>query len=529
MNGSPAVGVRGPPAPRSASERSLTGAAARGVAWTALERWIDHLVSVVVFVVLGRLLVPSAFGLVAAASLVILVLKVLVDLGFSRALVQRAEITEEHINTAFWTSVAAGAVFMVIVAAAAPLVAMVYSEPPLVNVVRALSLVFLFASLDTTQSALVERHLAFRVQAIRRLVATGVSAGVAVALAVWGAGVWALVAQALTLEAVTVTLLWRMVSWRPRWKVSKACFLDLASFGVRYSAVRVLWSLSGNVDDFLVGVVLGPVALGYYVVAYRVLVIFQELFTQTINQVTLSAYSKLQKDPGRLREIFYSSIGLVAMTGLPAYAGLALVAPQVVQLLFGAKWGPSVPVMQALALTGMIRCSGAFNHNLMLAMGKIRAELRWNSVTTALTVVAFAASVRFGILAVAVGLLSVNLVLWPVRILRLHVLAHVNVRSYVRPYVGPLAATGVMAVAVTAAGSAVAGHGNLAVLGAKLATGALTYGVTVALVAPSTTRDLLRAMRLLRNRPVASGQGHASRAVVGDDEACMIPLPARKA
>ncbi|MGH9074737.1 MAG: lipopolysaccharide biosynthesis protein, partial [Acidimicrobiales bacterium] len=474
-----------------------------GVAWMGMERWIDHVLSTGVFVVLGRLLLPSAFGLVAAASVVILFLRVLVDLGFSRALVQRREITEDHVDTAFWTSVAAGAVFTVAVAAGAPLIALLYSQPALTNVVRALSLVFVFAALDTTQSALVERWLNFRVQAVRRLAANAAAAGVAVGLAVTGAGVWALVAQALVLEAVTVTLLWRMVSWRPRWRFSRASFADLASFGGRYSVLRVMWFLSGNVDDFLIGVFLGPLALGYYVIAYRVLVIFDELFAKTISRVSLTTYSKLQADRERLHEAFYKSVGMASTVGLPAYAGLALVAPQLVPLVFGAKWAPSVAVMQALAVVGMIRCSSAFNHSLVLSIGKVRAELRWSIATTTLVVAAFASSVHFGIVAVALGLVAVNLLLWPVRVLRLHYLTGIAVRRYAGRYLAPLPATAAMAAAVLAAGWGMRGHGDLATLGAEVVAGIVVYPLALWLTAPSAVREVAWALRVLRGGPGA--------------------------
>ncbi len=482
---------------------ALSRAAIKGVAWMGAEKWANHLVSLAVFVVLGRLLAPSAFGLVAAASVLILFLRIVVDQGFSRALVQRADLTADHVDTAFWTAVATGVFFTLVVAAGAPLVARLFSQPQLVSVVRALSVVCLLAALDTTQSALAERELNFRVQALRRLVATAVSCGVAVGLAAAGAGVWALVAQALVLEATTVALLWRMVSWRPRRRFSSACFKELFAFGSRYSGIRVLWFLETNGDDFLVGVFLGPVALGYYVVAYRVLVVFGELFQLTINHVALTTYSKLQDDRQRLHEAFYRSVGLASTVGLPAYTGLAMVAPHLVPAVFGAKWAPSVPVIQALSLVGMADSATAFNHNLLIALGEVREELRWWLLTTILAIAVFGASVSFGIDAVAFSYAGLTLALWPIRMIRVRALTGISLRAYAWRYVEPLLAAGVMGVAVAAVGEAAQGLGNVVNLTIEVAVGVIVYPLALRLIAPATVHDLVGALHLALGRSAA--------------------------
>src|SRR5207342_183213 len=126
---------------------------------------------------------PDDFGLVAAASVVLWLLRVLVDQGFGQVLVQRADLTATHVDTAFWTALVTGVAIASLTVVTAPLVAGLYSLPKLTGVLQALSIVFVFVAFDSTQSALLAREMKFRVQAVRRLGASLASGAIAIALA----------------------------------------------------------------------------------------------------------------------------------------------------------------------------------------------------------------------------------------------------------------------------------------------------------------------------------------------------------
>src|SRR4051794_39656598 len=149
------------------SAEAVPRSAARGVAWLGIERIVDQFLAFAVFVVLGRLLSPHDFGVMAAATVVVFFLRVLVNTGFARALVQREELTDEHVDAAFWTSLGTGVVLALATIALAPVLADLFKEPDLAPVVRALSIVFVLAGLESTQSALADRRMQFGVQAFR--------------------------------------------------------------------------------------------------------------------------------------------------------------------------------------------------------------------------------------------------------------------------------------------------------------------------------------------------------------------------
>jgi len=419
MNRSPDL-TADSPAPSTDADPPRTGAVSqamgRGIAWTGVQMVGSNLLSLAAFVVLGRILTPRDFGLVASATVVILFLRVLVDAGFSRLIVQRRDLTPEHIDTAFWTAIIMGLFFTVALAAAAPLVADAFGQPRLTNIVRALSLIFIFVSFDGTQSALLERRMEFRSQAIRRLIAGGLSTGAAIALGLLGAGVWALVVQQLVLEATTVLVLWTIAPWRPRRRFSRTAFVELAGFGMRYSASVVLLYLGSNMDNLLIALVLGPVELGYYVIAYRIYVVGAEVLVGTVNRVALTTFSRLVGDSEALNASFIDATTITAFITLPCFAALALLAHPFITLIFGAKWAPSVPVLQVLAVAGVVQGQLGFTGNYAIALGKMSNQLIWLAALVGVELAGFAATVAFGIVAVAASLSGVMLLAWPIRL-----------------------------------------------------------------------------------------------------------------
>lgn len=477
----------------------VSRAALRGAAWMGLATWVNQAAALAAFIVLGRLLSPDDFGLVAAASVVLWLLRVLVDQGFGQVLVQRADLTAAHVDTAFWTALATGVAIAVLTAATAPLVADLYSLPQLTGVLRALSIVFVFVAFDSTQSALLTREMKFRVQAMRRLGASLVSGAVAIALAVAGAGVWALVAQTLAYEGLLVILLWSLVSWRPRRRFSKVEFRELFGFGMRTTLIKILTNVGAYADNLLIGVVVGAVALGYYVVGFRVVVVINTLIALALTQVVLSAFSRLQQDRVALNGALYRATKLTAAIGLPVYAGLALIAHPLTVFIFGEKWGPSAPVMQALALAGFVQCQLIFTTQYAIALGRVGNELAWTAALIGAELVGFAVAVQYGITAVAISLGLVLLVAWPIRLALLRAWGGLRFRDYFQAFPALLLATAAMAVVVLGIQAATGDDGRLWQLLLQIGGGALAYLAGLWLLAREELYEMLAWARQLRD------------------------------
>lgn len=477
---------------------AMQRAATRGAAWTALQLWGVNLGGFVVFIVLGRLLRPADFGVVAAAYTVTTLLRVIVDAGFTRYLVQRRELPLIFADTAFWTAITAAIVFTGITIAVAPYFADLFGIPSLTIVIRAMSPLFLLTALDATQSGLLDRKMQFRIQAIRRLTATAIGGVVAIALAFAGAGVWALVAQQLVIEGVTVVLLWGLASWRPRFRASFSCLRELFPFGVRMTGIRLTQFAMLNADNFFVGIVFGQIALGYYVVAYRLFGALNDMIIMMINRVALSTFSRLQHDRDIVNAAFNRASRIGSIIGLPVYAGLALVAREVIVVLLGAKWLPSAPLLEVLTIAAFAQGQLALCSSYVTAIGKIRNEFRWSIAIAAVQVGAFAIAAQLSVFAVAASVGVVLLSAWPVRMLQLRRLGGVNLRQYFAHYPRLVLATAVMSLGVALVRHELAGGRPLVVLGAEILTGMVLFALGLRLFAPGLVLEVKETARTFR-------------------------------
>ena len=403
-----------------------------GVGWMGFEKWSRQILSFAIFTILARLLDPSIFGVVALAGIYMALLEIFVTQGFSMALVQRREIDRGHLDTAFWLSIFAASVIVIVTLLAAPVAANYLHEPALTLILRSLSLAFLITALNVVPSALLMRDMAFDRLAIRSLSGV-IAAGVAGLACAWaGLGVWSLVAQQLIGAVAGTIALWAVTSWRPGLSVSKRHLADLRSFSMAIMGNNILWFFSRKSDEAIVGGSLGVAALGAYSVANRLTTIVLDLLNSPAQVVALPALSKIQDDKGRIGRSLVKGTTVMCAIGLPAFTGLLILAPMALPVLFGPKWITAVPVIQVLCIAGMLRVWQGMVDPTMLALGRPWAYLALFSLHAGVTIVASLLAVRTGRAeAVALAQVASNLITGAANFYVLHRFTGFNVLELV--------------------------------------------------------------------------------------------------
>src|SRR4029453_6168404 len=150
----------------------------------------------------------------------------------------------------------------------------------------------------------------------------------------------------------------------------------LLRFSAKILGERLALFASRRSDDFLIGVVLGPVALGLYSVASRIILILTETVIWTLEGVAFPLLSRLQDDAERRRRAFYSLTGLCVAAAVPAFLAVAVLAPELTRVAFGARWAGAIPVMQILALVGIPHAAMYCNKAALNASGRPDLSLR---------------------------------------------------------------------------------------------------------------------------------------------------------
>lgn len=476
---------------------SLRQRAARGVFWSAIQNWGSGLLSMAVFLVLARLLKPEAFGLVALASAFTAFLAVFLNQGFAQAIIQRVDVQPGHLDTAFWINVLIGIVLTGVGIAAASLLAHIYHEPRLTPIIRWLALGFLIGAFSNTQGALLQRRLAFKTLAIRKLVASVAGGCVGIGMAISGFGVWSLVGQNLVGNLVGVVVLWQASKWRPGFNVSAKHAKDLFSFGVNILGVEILNFVSRRSDDLLIGYFLGPTALGYYTLAYGLLLRILQVLTQTVGSVTLPTFSRLQDSLDQMRHAFLTATRMSSLVAFPAFMGVAALAPELVHGLLGEKWAPSIPVMRILPFVGILFSVYYFNGSVVMACGKPSWLLGLRILGAVSYVAALLVVVHWGIVAVAAAFVLLAYLFSPISLWFLHKLIGLELPTYLRQFVAPLTGSMVMVAGVTGAKLLVAQWVNLqASLAICILVGAVLYALSILTLAPGLPREALELVRI---------------------------------
>lgn len=472
--------------------------ALKGLAWSGAQIWGGRVVSFVIFAILSRLLTPDAFGLVAMASVFIALIQSVQDQGFGDAIVQREDLQREHLDTAFWTNLLVGCLFALLSLGCARLIAGLFHQPQLAPIVRWLSLSFVLAGLSSTQQAILRRRLAFKALALRSFIAITAGGIAGVALAFLGFGIWSLVVQILVNGLVNVVVLWRISEWRPSFHFSKKRFRELLSFGSHITGINVLNFLNRHADDLLIGYFLGPTMLGFYTIAYRLLVSITDLLTSVTNAVAFPAFSRMQNEPERLRRAFYQVLHYTSLISFPAFIGVAVLAPELIVTLFGPQWTVSIRVARILAFIGILHSIFYFHNSLINAIGKPSWRLGITFVNAVTNVIAFVIAVRWGIVAVAAAYVIRGYGLAPLEIWMVCKLAGIDIKEYFRQFIGPAAGSLVMTGVLLGLNSLWAGALAVqwrAALG--VATGCLIYPLAVLLIEPSLGSKIGRLLRMI--------------------------------
>jgi PST family polysaccharide transporter len=475
--------------------------AVKGAVWSAIQNWGSQAGSLIVFFVLARLLAPQAFGLVALANIFIAFMQVFLDQGFTQALIQRRELEPEHLDTAFWTNLAIGSLLAVFSFIAADFVAGLFEQPQLAPIVRCFSLLFFINSFSGVQQALLERKFAFRAIAVRTVLATFISGVVGIVMAYSGFGVWSLVSQQLVFGLVATLVLWGASDWRPGFKFSTRHFRHLFSFGISILGFNFLSFFNTRADDFLIGYFLGPVALGYYSVAYRVLTIMTQVLVNTSSQVTLPTFSRLQEDLERFRSAFYAATRLTSAIAFPIFLGVAALAPELVAIVFGKQWMPSAPILQILAFAGIFRSVTFFKGSVFMAMGKPAWRLWLALLNAVLNLIGFTLAVQWGIVAVALSYVIRGYMVFPISQWAVSKLIKTPMLTYLRQFVAPLVCSLVMTVTILTAKQLLGDFLNsYALLVICTLLGAAVYGLAIRFFAPKLFQQLMEFVHFASSR-----------------------------
>jgi PST family polysaccharide transporter len=330
-------------------------------------------IGIVSTVILARLLPPEDFGLVAMASVLLVMVQALTEFGFDIALIQKQDADRTHYDTAWTFKVIFGVSSALLLAGLAWPAATFYSEPRIVAVIIALSVGVAFKGLENIGIVDFRKKLEFskefRFFALAKFMATIVTIGSALVFRSY----WALVVGTLTNRGAGLILSYVLHPFRPRFSV--AARKELFSFSIWLYFNNLLMFVRTRGADFIVGRMLGPRSLGLFSIGSEIASLPTTELIAPINRAIYPGYSRIANDVGRMRRAFLNVFSVIAIVAIPAATGIAVVAKLAIPVLLGPKWVEAVPLVHTMAFVGLLSSLHSNTGSAYIALGKPRIHV----------------------------------------------------------------------------------------------------------------------------------------------------------
>ncbi|GMV62050.1 MAG: lipopolysaccharide biosynthesis protein [Parvibaculum sp.] len=379
----------------------LAGRSTRGGAVTIFAQIVKVVVQLGTIVILGRLLNPHAFGLIAMVAVVLTFVEAFKDLGLSTATIQRQNITHGDVSTLFWVNASLGTVAALIVFAAAPLLAWFYGEPELTGITRWLCLGFVLGGLSTQHLALLRRQMKFSALAFIQVGAEIAGMSAAVFAAYEGAGYWSLVVQRLVWALLMLAGTWAFCGWRPGPPMRLGKVKELLGFGGNVTLSNLINYSTQNLDQVLIGWYWGAAPLGLYDRAHRFLLVPINNLNTPLFAVAMPALSRLAGDAVRYRRAYLMMIEKLIMITMPGAALLIAIPDVVVRVLFGEKWLGAAPILGWLAIAALYQPVSYTCSWLLMSQNRTGEMPALGLIGSCVTVLAVVLGLPFGAVGVA--------------------------------------------------------------------------------------------------------------------------------
>ncbi len=420
--------------------------------WGGLNSGIQQLVGLAFGIVLGRLLSPSDYGMMAMISIFSLVATALQDSGFRTALTNIEHPKHEDYNSVFWFNIIMASSLYVILFLAAPLIGEYYHTPRVVPLCRYAFLSIVIASFGTAQSAYLFKHLRAKQQAEAGALAVILSSLTGVGMAFAGMAYWSLATQGLVYVGINTLLQWHFSPWRPSIHgITFAPVRRMFRFSCKILATTIMTHVNNNVLNILLGHYFTPRDTGNYNQAYQWNTKCYSLVQSMVAQVAQPVLVSLNGEESRQKDVFRKMMRFTAFITFPLLFGFGLVAKEFIVTAIGEKWLASAQLIQILCLSGAAMPLSTLFSNMIISKGK-SGTFFWCTFTLGLVQIATMIIIwpmGIRIMVIAYTLLNTSwLLVWLFFVRRLIGYGYWMFFCDVMPFA--LAAAGVMGVAYVA-------------------------------------------------------------------------------
>lgn len=388
----------------------LKNQAVKGVAWTSVGTMGSGLLNLVVTIVLARLLTPHDFGVIELLVIFSSLSDIIVDSGFSQAVIKDNDATDKDLSSVFWLNLFIAIVIYGILFFVSPVIARFYDTPIMEKLSKFVFLTIIFNSLSVIQNANLSRRLSFRPYALASIIGIILAGSTAVILAYHGFGVWALAVDLVAFSFFRMCILWLLSGWQPKFIFSLDSVKRYFSFGVNLLIQGLLDKLVTNMESLIIGKIYTKQQLGYFSQGRKL----DSYVTQATNSVVLKVsypvLSKIKDEPSRLKEGYRTIVGVTMCCISPIMAIMFCGSKFIMNGVFGSQWLPAAPYLRLWSICGWCLILYSIFINIFLVKGKSKQLLRCSIAKQVLRSLVIICLVRISIMHMMWGIVGVTMV-----------------------------------------------------------------------------------------------------------------------
>ncbi|HUH75855.1 MAG TPA: lipopolysaccharide biosynthesis protein [Devosia sp.] len=471
-------------------------AAIKGTLWSLVSSFVPAALGFLVFLASSRVLSPTEFGIVAFAVSIASVGVAIAPAGFREALIQRERVSPAHLDTVFWLCVGAALVIYAALCLAGPFIATTFGQPLLALLIPLVAARVIFDMAAAVPNALIVRTMAFRMLALRTTLASVVTALVCLGLLWAGYGLWALAFSQLAGSIASCIGAMVGARWLPGLRFERGALRDLRAFGLFSSGNHFITTI--NIDQLLIGALMGPGSLGIYSFARRIFQILTDLLSGALNLVSYSLLSSMQREPAKLREAYLLGTLASSVVAFPVFSGLALVAGDLIPFAFGDAWVSAVPVVQAFCVLGLLTAIGILQSSLIRSQGQADLWFYYILGKQAVTVLYIFLFAGWGVVPLTTSLVILNLLLWMPTLHMVVRLLGISLWAYLGSFALPVAATMAMGIVGWLVQQQLTDADPLLRLAIPIGAAALSYGAVIVVLGRRRIETLVGFVRRRR-------------------------------
>lgn len=342
----------------------------KGLLWGSGVTIVNAVIQLTVLAVLARFLSPSDFGLVGIGNIVTAFSMLVLEMGVAAAVTQRKTLNLEHKGSAHIISILMSTLVGVLIIAYASLISDFFGSIDLESILPIYSCIFLMRGLSVVPQGLLLRDLKFKELNLIEMTSYFFGYGlVGVGGALYGLGVWSLVFAYFGHASIKTVLINSLTESRGPWRTSKAGLTDVLSFGFGDTLGQLANFLANQLDNILIGKLIGVSALGVYGRAYQISIMPVNLIGGVIQKTLFPAFSRVHES--ELRSYVIPWLRLTLFIGCYLSFAISIWAEEVVSIVLGSEWVVYSEVFSILACGILFRLLLKFSDTMLRAQGKL--------------------------------------------------------------------------------------------------------------------------------------------------------------